>query len=174
MPVDFFIPGCKTTTVKNKFGLCDDPPPAKSPAYIDEDTPEEWIAEVENENEFSVDLYAIDNCIGILRPNGEMESRCDCMLHYNNSLIFAELKDRASSGWLSKGSKQVSITISKFKESHNINDFDKVEAYVCNKQRPLAIMGSNTTVQKFKDETGLTLIPDRNIKLCKSKNLPLA
>lgn len=165
MPVDFFISGCKTTTVKDKFGLCDDPPPAKNPAYIEENNPEDWIAEVENENEISVDLHAIDNCIEILRPNGEMESRCDCMLHYNNSLVFAELKDRASSGWLAKGSSQVSITINKFKENHNITDFDKVEAYVCNKQRPLAITGINTTAQKFKDETGLTLKPDRNIKI---------
>ena len=165
MPVDFFISGCKTTTVKDKFGLCDDPLPAMNPAYIEENNPEDWIAEVENKNEISVDLHAIDNCIEILRPNGEMESRCDCMLHYNNSLVFAELKDRARSGWLAKGSSQVSITINKFKESYNITDFDKVEAYVCNKQKPLAITGNNTTVQQFKDETGLTLKPDRNIKI---------
>jgi hypothetical protein len=165
MPIDFFVSGCKSATVKDKFGLCDDPPPAKNPAYIKEDTPDDWIAEVDNKNEISVELYAIDNCIEVLRPNGEMESRCDCMLHYSNSLVFAELKDRASRGWLAKGSSQVSTTINKFKENHNINDFDKVEAYVCNKQRPLAITGINTTVQKFKDETGLILKSDRNIKI---------
>lgn len=165
MPVDFFISGCKSTTSKNKFGLCDDPPPAKNPAYINEDIPENWIAEVENKEEISVDFHAIDNCIEILRPNGEKESRCDCMLHYKNSLVFAELKERGYSGWISKGSKQISNTIKIFKENHNINDFDKVQAYICNKQRPLAIIGSNATVQKFKDETGLTLKPDRNIKI---------
>jgi len=165
MAIDFFIYGCKSTTVKDRFGLCDDPPPSKNPAYIEENTPEDWVAVVENKNVISVDLHAIDNCIEILRPNGELESRCDCMLHYNNSLVFAELKDRASRGWLTKGSSQLTITIRKFKENYNIEDFDKVEAYVCNKQRPLAITGSNTIVQKFKDDTGLILKPDRNIKI---------
>ncbi len=165
MPVDFFSAGCKSTTSKDKFGLCDDPPPANNPAYIDEDSSEQWIAEVENKSEIPVDFHAIDNCIEILRPNGEMESRCDCMLHYNNSLVFAELKDRGYRGWISKGSKQISNTLRIFKENYNIEEFDKVEAYVCNKQRPLAITGFNTTVQRFKDETRLTLKPDRNIKI---------
>ncbi len=165
MPVDFFTSSCKSGTAKTKFGLCDDPPPATNPAYIDELTQEKWIAEVINKNEISIDFHAIDNCIDIKRPNGEMESRCDCMLHYNNSLIFVELKDRVSSGWLAKGGDQVSITICKFKEFHNINVFDKVEAYVSNKQRPLAITGYNTVAQKFKDKTGLTLKPDRNISI---------
>lgn len=163
MPVDFFISSCKSTTVKNKFGLCDDPPPATNPAYIDEYVQDKWIAEVINKNEITVDLHAIDHCIEIKRPNGEMESRCDCMLHYNNSLIFIELKDRASSGWLKKGGDQVSITIRKFKEFHDTNIFKKMEAYVCNKQRPLAITGMNTVTQKFKDETGLILKPDRKV-----------
>ncbi len=165
MPVDFFISGCKSTTSKDKFGLCDDPPPAKNPAYIDEDSPEKWIAEVKNLSKISVDFHAIDNCIEILRPNGEMGSRCDCMLHYDKSLIFVELKDRGHGGWIAKGSKQISNTIRIFKQSNDIDDYDKVKAYVCNKQRPLAITGTNTTAQKFKDETGLTLKLDRNIKL---------
>lgn len=165
MPVDFFMSGCKSTTIKDKFGLCDDPPPANIPAYIDESTQHKWIAEVENANKIMVNFHAIDNCVEILRPNGDMESRCDCMLHYNNSLVFVELKDRASSGWLSKGSNQISVTINKFKENHNINNFDNVEAYVCNKQKPLAITGTNSTTQKFKDEIGLTLRPNRKIKI---------
>ncbi len=78
---------------------------------------------------------------------------------------FAELKDRAYRGWISRGSKQVSITISKFKENHNINDFDKVEAYICNKQKPIAITAAITTIQKFKDETGITLRVGRKIRI---------
>ncbi len=165
MPIDFFISGCKSTTAKDKFGLCDDPSPAKNPAYIDENSSENWIAEVDNVGEILVDLHAIDNCIEILSPNGEMESRCDCMLHFNKSLIFAELKNRGYRGWIAKGSKQVSNSIRIFKENHDIGDYDKVEAYVCNKQRPLAITSISTTVQKFKDETGLNLKIERNIKI---------
>ncbi|MCT4602637.1 MAG: hypothetical protein N4A59_07040 [Marinifilum sp.] len=165
MPVDFFISGCKSTTTKDQFGLCDDPPPANNPAYIDEDSSEKWIAEVKNAGEILVNFHAIDNCIEILRPDGSMESRCDCMLHFNNSLIFAELKDRGYRGWIAKGSKQISNIIRIFKENYNVNEYDKIEAYICNKQRPLARTGTNTTVQKFRDETGITLKLDRNIKL---------
>ncbi|MCF8362774.1 MAG: hypothetical protein K9G70_09155 [Prolixibacteraceae bacterium] len=165
MPVNFFIYGCKSTTSKSKFGLCDDQHNEKKPAYIDENIVHKWIAEVENRNMISVDFHAIDNCIEILKLNGGMEKRCDCMLHYNNSLIFAELKDRGYRGWIARGSSQISKTIKIFKENHDINYFDKVEAYICNKQRPLAILGINTTAQKFKDETGLTLNINRKIKI---------
>lgn len=163
MPVDFFITLCKSTTANKEFGLCDDPNQPVDPAYIDISSKERWIGKVDNRDGISVDFHAIDNCIDIRRANGEMESRCDCMLYYNNSLLFVELKDRASMGWLKKGRDQVLITINKFKEFHNINDYDKVEAYVCNKQRPLAITAINTIMQRFKDETGLTLKADRNI-----------
>ena len=94
-----------------------------------------------------------------------MESRCDCMLYFNNCLIFVELKDRTSSGWLKKGADQISITFNKFKEFHDCSNYEKVEAYVSNKQRPLAITGMNTIADKFKDETGLTLKAERNIKI---------
>ncbi len=165
MPIDFFTSGCKSTTSKDNFGLCDDPPPANDPAYIDEVSPEKWIAEVENKDEVSIDFHAIDNCVEVLRPNGEKENRCDCILHYGDSLIFVELKDRASTRWLAKGSKQISAMLNRFKENHDMSSFDKVEAYVCNKQKPLARTGNNVAAQRFKDETGLTLRTDRKIKI---------
>jgi hypothetical protein len=36
MPINFFVEEAKTTSSYLKFGLCDDPPPAQNPAYIDE------------------------------------------------------------------------------------------------------------------------------------------
>lgn len=163
MSIDFFKECCKTTSKNNKFGLCDDPPPANNPAYIDESDEPKWIAEVQNINETLVGFYAIDHCVDIFKSDGEMESRCDGMLHHENNLTFVELKDRGSRGWLSKGRDQLTITVSAFKSAHDINAFDEVVAYICNKQRPLAITGNNTEVQRFKDDTGFLLRPDRNI-----------
>lgn len=35
MGINFFDANCQGRTNQSKFGLCDDPPPAKNPAYID-------------------------------------------------------------------------------------------------------------------------------------------
>jgi hypothetical protein len=172
MPINFFDSACKTSSDATNFGLCDDPPPAKNRAYIDEADNAKWIAEVKNDDAISVDFYAIDHCVEILRPNGEMESRCDGMLHYGTNLTFVELKDRNHSGWLSKGREQLTITIKTFKNNHDVNMFNLKEGYVCNKQRPFAVKSISTEVQKFKNDTaillgnsGLLLKADRNIEI---------
>jgi hypothetical protein len=172
MPINLFDSACKTSSDATLFGLCDDPPPATNPAYIDETDSTKWIAEVENNGGIVVDFYAIDHCVEILRPNGEMESRCDGMLHYGTNLTFVELKNRGGSGWLSGGIEQLTKTIETFKNNHNVNKFNLKEGYVCNKQRPLAVRSIGAMAEKFKDETaillgnsGLLLKADRNIEI---------
>lgn len=172
MPIDFFKNTCKTTSKGKVFGLCDDPPPAENPAYIDEVDSSKWIAEVTNNSASEVSLYAIDHCVDILRPNGDMESRCDGMLTHDDNLTFVELKDRGHKGWLVKGREQLTITIQNFVAHHDISIYNKVEAYVCNKQRPFIVTGISEEVQMFKDDTaallnskGLLLKADRNINI---------
>jgi hypothetical protein len=155
-----------------KFGICDDQPPLTNPAYLKLHTPDDWIAEISNPNSKQFTFKAIDNCVPVYRTNGELESRCDGMFYYDNNLAFVELKDRGSSGWLSKGREQLTITITNFIANHDITQYNKVEAFVCNKQKPLAITTNNSEVQKFKDETaallnngGLLLKVDRNISI---------
>lgn len=164
---------CGSVTNNNMFGLCDDPPPSSSPAYIQHYNQNDWIATINNPTGQDVTFKAVDNCIELLRPNGDLESRCDGFLKYNNDiLVFVELKDRDSSGWLSRGREQLTITIEKFAENHNVNNYTMNEAYVCNKQRPLAVTSIITEIQKFKDDTanilnnvGMLLKADRNITL---------
>lgn len=186
MPIDFFqapctlpngncqLPGieCKRSTKSKKFGLCDDPPPSTEPAYVQLHSPDDWIAIVNNPNSKKITFKAIDYCVPMLRPNGQLESRCDGMLYFEHDLIFVELKDRASNGWLAKGRDQLTITIQYFCANHNINVYRKIDAYVSNKQRPLAITSTNTEIQKFKDDTanilgnaGLHLKVGRNITI---------
>ena len=164
MPINFFDAGCKTESNRNHFGLCDNPPPGEDPAYIDEHDPFKWIGIVNNPTNKDADFYAIDNCVTILKADGiSRESRCDGMLHYDNTVLFVELKMRGGSGWLSKARSQLTITLGKFQEDNTLTDFDKVEAYACNGLRPAANQGNNSELQKFKDETGLIMCAQQDI-----------
>jgi hypothetical protein len=169
MQIDFFGTACQTSSNKTRFGLYDDPPPAKNPAKINELDESIWIAEVHNSSGQTVYFYAIDHCIEILRPNGEPEKKCDGMLHYGTNLIFVELKDRDYSGWISKGRNQLIATLTHFIANHNVDNFTIESAYICNKQRFSAI-NNKIEVQKFKDISiellggnGMNLKIDRNI-----------
>ena len=159
MPINFLQAGCRTESNQQLFGLCDNPDPAKDPAYIDEANTAVWIAEVQNDTPLKAEFFAIDHCAGVqlVRPSGEKAKRCDGILKHNNNLSFVELKDRDHRGWISGGRKQITETIEFFITNHNITAYAHVDAYVSNKQRPLAITGSYTEVQKFKDETALML-----------------
>ncbi len=177
MPIDFWVapcaiaganchsPGifCKSSTTSKLFGICDKTPPPSLPAYIDIVNPSYWIAEVNNPNERSVTFKAIDACVDIRRPDGTQESRCDGVLIYENTLCFVELKDRGSSGWSSKGREQLTITIGNFIRNGNDEGYSLGMAYVCNKQRPLAITSNTNEIQKFKNDTGLVLKISRQI-----------
>jgi len=98
MSLNFNDANCQTKSSKKTFGLCDDPPPANNPAYIDETNGTEWIAVVENESQQEIIFTAIDNCVEILRHDGKSKQRCDGMLTYNTTVIFVELKDRNAQG----------------------------------------------------------------------------
>lgn len=165
MSIDFFKRVCKFTSNKNEFGLCDDPSPSANPAYIDEVDASKWIGEVKNLEEKQFDFYAIDHCIDLLKPNGKMDSRCDGLLHHDNSLIFVELKQRKIKGseWIKDGRKQLKITIDHFKTNHDIKSFEKVVAYVCNRYKPKVNMGHSVQLQMFKDETGFILRAQKSI-----------
>lgn len=94
-----------------------------------------------------------------------MENRCDGMLHYDNNIIFVELKDRAYRGWLGDGRNQLTKSIAVFKDHNNINDYSKVYAYISNKQRPISKSAHINEIQKFKDDTGFILYVKQNINL---------
>lgn len=177
MPIDFFAHPCTNgngkcnthsfpclaSSTKSLFGLCDDPPPAENPAYLDENNPTNWIAEVSNPNSKEIKFKAVDNCVTILRPNNQQESRCDGFLIDGSNVIFVELKNRASSGWVSKGRDQLTITIDKFRQNYTTAQYQMTKAYVANKQRPLAVTNISSQVQQFFNDTGLLLHVNRNI-----------
>jgi hypothetical protein len=165
MPINFFENKCQTYSSQNKFGLCDDSAPATNPAYIDETNYTKWIGIVSNINNKKVIFYAIDRCITILRSNGDVESRCDGMIHYENNLTFVELKDRCGRGWLGDGRRQLTATIDVFKLNYNVNNYNRIDAYICNKQRPITVHNYMNDIQLFKNDTGLILNVKQSISI---------
>ena len=166
MSINFFDANCQSQTNQYKFGLCDDPPPSKDPAYIDTVDRSKWIAIVENNQEIEVIFTAIDNCIEIRRSDGTMDNRCDGMLTYNNHLIFVELKEKNyRNNWVVKGEKQLKNTINVFIANHDLEIYKSKKAYIANNKKPTFQSSQITRMDKFKDETGFRLIIQNTIEI---------
>ncbi|MFN6088913.1 MAG: hypothetical protein ACK47E_09225 [Cyclobacteriaceae bacterium] len=133
MSVNFFEAACQETTSELKFGLCDDQNGAK--AYIDTTDLAKWVVTVENSNGVTVTFTAIDNCITIIRKNGDPDTRCDGMLTYGNNIIFVELKDQIK-GWITHAVEQLESTINHFISNHDLNQFQHKRAFASNKRHP--------------------------------------
>lgn len=157
MNINFFDPLCQTIINASVFGICDDPPPPAKPAYIDTINQNKWIASVENINQRELTFVAIDNCIEIFRNDGNMDSRCDAMITFQDTIIFVELKDRQSSGWLAKGESQLRNIIGIFAANYDLSSYKSKIAYVSNKSKPNFQSGQMTRIQKFKNDTGFAL-----------------
>lgn len=159
MTVNFKNTQCQTNSKNKVFGLCDDPPPAKNPAYIDELNGANWIAVVENENHYEVTFTAIDNCVKIFRKDGKMGKRCDGMLTFNSAVIFVELKDRDALGnaWVEDAIPQLKSSIRAFEDTTMSDSFIIKRAYVCNKQHPKFKSSQQRRMDDFFDETNYVL-----------------
>ncbi|HEV3412222.1 MAG TPA: hypothetical protein VG101_07080 [Puia sp.] len=165
MAVNFADPNCVAITNEKVFWICDDPPPSANRAYLDFSDDTKWFAWVDNDKEKNVTFTAIDHCIEIKRPNGETESSCDCMLQYDTTLIFVELKDRDSGRWLGKARDQLQITIDKYKSNVGLNGYTRFYSYVANRQRPYFNAASPALAEQFEDDTGFVLVIDHFIKI---------
>jgi len=167
MSVNFCKSKCQTNSNRQTFGLCDDPPPAKNPAYIDELNGSNWIAVVENESQKQITFTAIDNCIEILRSDGKMKQRCDGMLTYNSTVIFVELKDRDAHGnaWVEDAIPQLKSTIEEFEDTEMADNFNKKLAYISNKQHPRFKSTQQRRMDSFFDDTNYVLRVQGRINL---------
>ena len=167
MSINFFKSTYQSQTNQYKFRLCDDP--NEDPAYIDTDIDDcsKWIATVENNQEIEVIFTAIDNCIEILRSDGKMDSRCDGMLTYNNSIIFVELKARkyTNSVWIDDGDRQLRKTIAVFINHNDLAIYKSKMAYIANSKKPQFPYSHKEKMQKFRTDTGFRLIIQNTIKV---------
>ncbi len=126
----------------------------KNPAYLAEFDETQWIGIIENPRTKNIGFYAIDHYLRFKKN----QRQCDGLLHYENKLIFVELKDRQATGWLGDGCKQLIATIMYFKENSSLKNFNVVTACICNKQRPFFFTLTTLLVYKnLKDITGVKL-----------------
>ena len=168
MSINFLETSCQTRSNNRKFGLCDDPPPAKRPAYIDEINGENWIAVVDNYYQEDVTFTAIDNCI-VFPPKSDGKSfkRCDGVLTYANTVAFVELKQRDEDGsvWVKDAEKQLRISIEKFEQTEAANRFKIKRAYIVNSERPRFRDSQAVRMEKFTDETTYILRIEARIRI---------
>lgn len=131
MSVIFFKTDCQEKTSATKFGLYD--AENNTPAKIILSDEHTWNATVINDAGKEILFTAIDNCIEILKDNGNMDSRCDVMLSYENNLFFVELKNKRDS-WQSEGLAQIDATIIRMKAENEsfYFSFKKRKAIVAN------------------------------------------
>lgn len=149
MSVNFFKAECQQTTREKKFGLYD--AEDKTPAKIKLTDEQTWNATVFNNSSKSIEFIAIDNCIEILRENGEMDSRCDCMLTYDSTLLLIELKNKRDS-WQAEGLSQVeNIARIMMNENHEYyNSFKRRRAIVANRKNQFpAFYDSNAEQRQY-------------------------
>ncbi len=165
--IDFSLDKCQTFSKRKLFGLCDDPPPATNPAYIDENSGEKWIAVVNNENGYNIQCTAVDHCIDIRRENGTMEKRCDCFLSYNDVVVFVELKQRGAIGnaWVKDAEQQLRVTISKFETTALAENYNQKKAYIANSEHPKFKESQQRRMDQFLDDTGYVLRVENRITL---------
>lgn len=163
--MSFFKEQCLSLVNSKEFGILDDIP--NQPAYVDEENKKAWLAQVNNKDEIQLKFYAIDNCIIFLdeNKNKNKKSTCDAAIKAENQqLLFIELKDRRSSGWLSKATSQLKSTLDLYKE-HETNLMARIECYVCNPQRPSAPTSMLNTLKSFKKDTGHKLNVSHKINI---------
>jgi hypothetical protein len=167
MSIDFKVLKCQTNSNRKLFGLCDDPPPARNPAYIDENDGAKWIAVVVNNDCHAVTFTAIDNCIEIKRPDGKMDKRCDGVLSYGEKVIFVELKERGAIGnaWVKDAEIQLRTTIGYFEKTDDADEFIQKKAYIANSEHPKFKESQIRRMEQFLTDTGYILRVENRIIL---------
>jgi hypothetical protein len=167
MIINFFDKDCQSISQKKRFGLCDVPPPAKTPAYIDEKDGSKWIAVVENEDNNTVTFTAIDNCIEIFREDGNMEKRCDGVLYFDKTIVFVELKERSARGneWVKDAEQQLRTTILIFEKAEEPTTFMHKKAYIANSEHPKFKDSQSRRMNQFFEDTGYVLRIENRIRL---------
>lgn len=156
MKIDFDKPSCQTAGILHPvFGLVD--PQDKGPAYVSISNKDEWVAEVENRSGQPLHFTAVDNCVEIMRPDGQMDYRCDGLLTGAGYLIFVELKDQRGE-WIQHAVEhQLMTTIIHFKDNCDIGRYKKRYAYACNKRHPQFQYSHMALMEEFRRSTGVRL-----------------
>jgi hypothetical protein len=83
--------------------------------------------------------------------------RCDALIKYNQDILFLEIKDRASKGWLADAIAQLENTIANFGTQVDVTIYHKKRAHIANRQKPRFKANAMTVSQKFLNDTRFIL-----------------
>ena len=161
MKVNFFEDSCKEDTDAKRFGICD--PKGELPAFITTNGAKKWIAIVVNPTKKNVRFYAIDHCL-VMTGKGQNIKRCDAMLHYDENLVFVELKEVMRTR-VSSAIKQIESTIKVFSKNHDLNSFSKKRAFVANRRHPAFNYSQREEMQNFYNKHKVRLILYNTIEI---------
>ena len=163
MTVNFLDVRCQELPISaSQFGICDDQNGLI--AYTDTTDSSKWIATVNNPQATPVTFTAVDNCVEILRGDGDADRKCDGMMTYSENLVFVELKEVKSS-WISDAVEQLEITIQHFIANHDIGIFRHKRAFACNKKHPNFHVIDNETKRRFFDTYRIRLNVQATIQI---------
>ncbi len=155
--IDFFNNNCKENIrTDEEFGICDNQDGTK--AYSAKNNSENWIAIVKNSNQKEIIFTAIDNCIQVYKQGTrDLESSCDGMLSFEDSLYLVELKKQGTGGWLPKAIRQLQNTIALIIKNNDISDIKYKKAFACNKKHPYFQVIESERKKRFYDTTGFRI-----------------
>ncbi|GHU65396.1 hypothetical protein FACS1894123_11270 [Bacteroidia bacterium] len=153
-----------------EFGICDDPPPAEKPAYIDETDRTKWIAIVNNSKNKEITFTAIDHCseYDFKKEDDKPDKRCDGVITFKKNVIFVELKERKgrkSKDWIDDGEEQLKRTIYHFSKTKDSVLFENKYAYIANSKKPVFYRGQDVRMNNFQKDTGYVLRIQNRIEI---------
>lgn len=168
MIIDFLNSPCKESPRDNEeFGICDDE--EGKVAYTDIEDESKWNAKVVNEENKSITFTPIDHCDAMKitkQDSTDLESTCDGLLTFDDSLYLVELKNQRAD-WKPEAKNQLLNTI-KFINHYNPDyPFKKKKAYACNKKKKKNQFStsSNAESRDFFNKTGFRLDTQYEIKI---------
>lgn len=163
MSINFFSDICQEgPIVDSEFGICDNQDGEK--AFVNCDNRDKWVATVDNAKNIALIFTAIDNCIEVLRDNGDMDKRCDGMLTSEEYIVFLELKSQRSN-WIQDAIKQLRSTVGHFVANHDISVFRYKKAFACNNKHPQFQYINHEKKQRFFNEFKVRLHVQATIKV---------
>jgi hypothetical protein len=149
MQIDFFKASCQKATSATSFGICDDTD--ESPAYIDHENSNNWIAIVINDQEKDITFTSIDKCIDMPKDHlGNEPKKCDAMLQSDNCLYLVELKHKRTA-WQSDGVEQLENTILAMigAMGQHFYQYRSRKAFVANRKHPNFHVIENESMERF-------------------------
>lgn len=159
--INYFEKVCQDVSTSILFGIVD---PDGSRAKISTSELDKWIAVIDNPLAKKIVFTAIDQCIEILRENGEQEKSCDGMLTYDKDIDFIELKEVRRT-WIRSGMEQLHVAITVFSSHNDLEKYRRKRAFLANRLHPQFQHSHKETMQRFRDQTGVRLIITNKVKI---------